>query len=411
MKIGQAAKKFSVPVTSIYYYIKHGLLVPPVNRGQYIFDEKTLSDLEWLLELKKMEFPLEVIHRLLSLRRISGLAPQEDREEVLRLFAEQDIVLDERIESLARAQQILRSSMNTFRAGDGEAVNTGVPLKMLRLLVCPVCGGELRAQNASMDSRYIFDAEMSCRCGYSARIQNGILLTPNRNTSFYDKPDTIRELYRDLPSATLSLFERSYNWLGESLTRAGTAGKVLWESYVNAWFFLHNHMELLNEGTELIVTDKFPETLAAYKELIDRSGRGYDILYIADAGVAPPIKRKSVDISVDFFATNEHNFYHDDFWPDYMYSYLKDGGLAAGVYFYFDGGERSRKNLLRSYPESSSNNFNRSFFQKGICSNYQLLSQFDCGYSTDSGANLGLGFHEKGDKLHLLAYEAVKNKK
>ena len=75
MKIGQAAKKFSVPVTSIYYYIKHGLLVPPVNRGQYIFDEKTLGDLEWLLELKKMEFPLEVIHRLLSLRRISGLVP------------------------------------------------------------------------------------------------------------------------------------------------------------------------------------------------------------------------------------------------------------------------------------------------------------------------------------------------
>ena len=40
MKIGQAAKKFAVPVTSIYYYIKHGRRVPPVSRGQYVFDEE-----------------------------------------------------------------------------------------------------------------------------------------------------------------------------------------------------------------------------------------------------------------------------------------------------------------------------------------------------------------------------------
>lgn len=411
MKIGQAAKKFAVPVTSIYYYIKHGLLVPPVSRGQYVFDEKTLSDLEWLLTLKQMEFPLEVIHRILSLRRISGLMPQEDRDELRKMFAEQDRALEEKIETLTHAQQLLRSSVSLLGAGDCEIVDTGVPLKMLRLLACPVCGGELRAQNASMDSRYIFEAEMNCRCGYSARIQNGILLTQNRNTSFYDKPDTIRELYRDLPSATLSLFERSYHWLGECLTKAGTSGKVMWESYVNAWFFLHNHTELLLDGTELIVTDKFPETLLAYKEVIDRCGRGLDILYIADAGTAPPIKKKCVDITVDFFATNEHNFYHDDFWPNYMSAYLKDGGLAAGVYFYFDGGERSMKNLLRSYPEASRNNFSSRFFRKELRSNYKLLSQFDCGFSTDSGANLGLGFHEKGDKLHLLAYEAVKEKR
>ena len=206
MKIGQAAKKFAVPVTSIYYYIKHGLLVPPVSRGQYVFDEKTLSDLEWLLTLKQMEFPLEVIHRILSLRRISGLMPQEDRDELRKMYAEQDRALEEKIETLTHAQQLLRSSVSLLGAGDCEIVDTGVPLKMLRLLACPVCGGELRAQNASMDSRYIFEAEMNCRCGYSARIQNGILLTQNRNTSFYDKPDTISctGIFRRLRSACSS---------------------------------------------------------------------------------------------------------------------------------------------------------------------------------------------------------------
>lgn len=406
MKIGQAAKKFSIPITSIYYYIKHGLLVPPVERGQYVFDEKTIEDLVWLLELKQMEFPLEIIHRMLSLRRISGFAPKEDREELLRLFCAQDFALESQIETLTYAQQKLRSGMSALGQGREEAACTGVPLKMLRLLICPICGGELRALNASMDSRYIFDADMSCRCGYSARIQSGILLTPNRNTSLYDKPDTTRELYLDLPSATLSLFERSYHWLGDRLSKEGTSGKVLWESYINAWFFLHNHIELLTENTELIVTDKFPETLAAFKEVIDRGKGQHDILYIADAGIAPPLKKNSVDIAVDFFATNEHNFYHDDFWPDHMRPYMKKDAFAAGVYFYFEGGKRSMQNLLKNYPEASIRNFNRSFFETNIHLNYRLKSLFDCGCSTDSGANLGLGFHEKGDKLHLLAYEA-----
>lgn len=116
MKIGQAAKKFAVPVTSIYYYIKHGLLVPPVSRGQYVFDEKTLSDLEWLLTLKQMEFPLEVIHRVLSLRRISGLMPQEDRDELRKMFAKQDRALEEKIETLTHAQQLLRSSLSLLGA-------------------------------------------------------------------------------------------------------------------------------------------------------------------------------------------------------------------------------------------------------------------------------------------------------
>ena len=80
--------------------------------------------------------------------------------------------------------------------------------------------------------------------------------------------------------------------------------------------------------------------------------------------IAPPIKKKCVDITVDFFATNEHNFYDDYFWPDYMSAYLKDGGVAAGVYFYFDGGKRFMKNLLRSYPEASRNNFSSRFFRK-----------------------------------------------
>ena len=35
---------------------------------------------------------------------------------------------------------------------------------------------------------------------------------------------------------------------------------------------------------------------------------------------------------------------------------------------------------------------------------FELLYQEDCGCITDSGNNLGFGFHVKGEKMHLLPY-------
>ena len=72
MKIGQVVQRYGIPVNTLYFYINNGLLVPPRRNSQYVFDPHTLEELEWLLELKELEFPLKTIHRLLSLRRISS---------------------------------------------------------------------------------------------------------------------------------------------------------------------------------------------------------------------------------------------------------------------------------------------------------------------------------------------------
>ena len=123
-----------------------------------------------------------------------------------------------------------------------------------------------------MSQKYVFQAALRCGCGYSAAIRDGILQTKNVNTSLYDKPDTTRELYRDLPSMTLSLYERSYHWLEDHIRNRVPHGRVWLEGYVNAWFFFHNHLELLDRSDCLIVIDKFPETLLAYKAVIERQG-------------------------------------------------------------------------------------------------------------------------------------------
>ena len=86
MRIGEVSRRYHISVDNLYYYINYGLLVPPKPRGQYVFDETVLQDLEWILELKELNFTLREIHMLLSLKRISGLADSQDMEELKAVY-------------------------------------------------------------------------------------------------------------------------------------------------------------------------------------------------------------------------------------------------------------------------------------------------------------------------------------
>ena len=64
------------------------------------------------------------------------------------------------------------------------------------------------------------------------------------------------------------------------------------------------------------------------------------------------------------------------------------------------------RKLLADDPEASPNNFNIRWFFQELKQNFHLLETSDCGFSLDSGDNLGLGFHIPGEELHLQPYFA-----
>ena len=320
MRIGKVSQIYHISVDNLYYYINYGLLVPPRPKGQYVFDQATIKDLEWILELKELDFSLREIHRLLSLRRISNFA---DSQDILEL----------------------------------------------------------------------------------AHIHHGIFLTPNKNKNLQDTPDVNRELYKDLPPELISMFQRSYNWMLRKIEEKDLHRKVVAETYINAWFFMHNHLEYLPSDSQYFVIDKYPETLLMYKHLIENQRPDLDILYLADSSTRFPIKPGVIDLHLDFFAVNEHNFYHPTFLYSEIAPFLSPKGELLGTYFYFEGAPKSMKLLLSQYPECYEKNFDLSYFHHSLKeSGFQLLEEEDCGCVTDSGNNLGFGFHVKGEKMHLLPY-------
>jgi DNA-binding transcriptional MerR regulator len=410
MRIGEFAKKHQTPVDSVYYYINLGLLVPQKMGKQYYFDAVCEKDMERIVLYKSWGFSLKDIHNILSLFRISALHPPQDVLDVIN-------IMQNKYDNLQREKEVIEDNQRRIKEAQEHIIRTipqtqsqtsGVPVSMLNLLQCPDCQGQLQMKGTDMNQRFIINSDISCKCGYKAQIRNGIFLTPNKNASKYDWPDLTREFYKDLPPDLISLYQRSYNWMGNQLKRIGTAGKVLMETHINAYFYLQFELQHLDlTGAKIIIADKFPEMLALYKDLIDRQGFEVDILYLADDSTNWPLKPACIDVFLDFFSYNEHQFYRHTSLAAEINPYLAENAYMLGTYFYFVNGHKSMRKLLAEYPEASKENFNIKIFQRELAQHgYNILEENHLGYTVDSGEKWCFDFHITGEEMHLMPYLA-----
>ena len=225
----KVSEKYHISVDNIYYYINYGLLVPPKPRGQYVFDEQTVRDLEWILGLKELDFSLREIPRYPvpeTHLRISKL-PQ-DMEELERNLQGKTRLLQER----NRAQT---ADIGTFGLHiKAMEARENVPQHRYR---CPSFGPAAfalflsAAKSPFLCLRWKWTSALFTKGTYPAPAVTALispqasLMTPNKNENLQDTPDITRELYKDLPPALISTFQRSYNWMLKQIQETGAAQK------------------------------------------------------------------------------------------------------------------------------------------------------------------------------------------
>lgn len=408
MKIGEVSKLFNISSDTLRYYINLGIIVPHRKGHLFEFDESTLNDIKWILKLKAMNFSLNEIYDIISLRRVSNWVEPEDIEDYIFKLKEKKGFIGAKLLHLKESIKKIDEEISTFSYVVNYKINkTGVPLKSLEYLYCPLCGKQLSVENAKISRKYIYDGILICGCGYEIEIIDGIVITKNKNASLYDKPDLTRELYKDIPSDLVTLFQKSYNWMLKKLNETDLKNKVILETHVNAYFFLYTHLKKINGEGLFIIIDKFPETLYMYKEKIEFLGLDLDILYIADSSCNYPLKNGSVDLLIDFFGTNEHCIYKNTFLINDIPKYLKEKSEITGTYFYFEPFSKSIKQLTREYPENYESNFNLAEFKKSLNEEKFKIDDYEeIGFTNDSGDNLAFSFHLKGEKMSLYAFDA-----
>lgn len=410
MRIGILSKRYNISVDSLYYYINIGLLVPLRKNKQYCIDETCERDLQLILTYKRWGFSLKEIHSILTRYRISSMQQPEDVMYIVSTMQRKYVQLQKDIDELVRKQREINEAkeklLHTIKETPHSTI--GVPLSMLDLLMCPNCEKPFQFSNAKMTRRYIIDAEIICPCGYKAEIRDGILITANKNTSEYDRPDLQREFYRNIPDEIISIYQRAYNWMGESMDKIGLEGKVVLETHLNAYFslqFERNHLE--KQSCKIILIDKFPEILLLYKDFLERCNTDIDILFIADNSMEWPLVHGKVDIFVDFFSSNEHHFYNRSHLINDIKHFLAPASHVVGTYFFFPNAQLSIQNLLRDYPEAYHYNFNLSSFIAAMKeAEFTKIDSSLIGTTSNIGNNWCFGFMEKGEDISLLSFLA-----
>lgn len=409
MKTGEFIRKYNISKDAVRHYINIGLLIPDGCNTKYNFTERECRDIEIILKMKNQRFSLQQIHRFLDIVRVSNMTEPESNEAVLEIFHNKKNELEQEIKDIRQICSSLQSDIEKFSPDVGTFEVTGVPINALRLFACPFCGDSLRLENASLNSKYILNANLECSCGYKAKIGDGILRTGNMYTAPYDKPDLMRGLYRDVSENFVSYMQKCADNLLEELKKRDLKNRVVLEGHINGYFFLYNNLKRLEKNCVYIITDKYPEMLEMYKRNIDRMNLGLDILYIADAKMELPLMAESVDILISFMADNEHSLYFKNSYVHDIKKYLKNDALIAGARLGYKREAKSLEKLAVKYPEGDISGFSYDdadeiYRKEGYEQKCYTVGKFD-----KSTKKYSFTAHIDGEQLAISSFRAENN--
>lgn len=408
MRIGEFSRRFSVTAETVRFYINKGLLVPASKNDRYAFSEQDITDMEFLLHLKSMRFSLSEIHRIMSIKRLSNLDSAEELSDYIAILKrhKKELIreknkLEEVIDDLTYEIQNTTGKHTVMEKRSG-----GVSLAFLPYLACPHCQSNLDIQNCQITGDQIMQGTLTCSCGFSAPIVNGIILGQSGEISIYDGPDVERNCYRMMSPDLITLMQRDYQWILDKLDRTPTKGKLILEDFVNDYCFCHANFEYMDPDALYIVADKFPEVVAMYKNLIDRLNLPNKVLYIAAGSQLLPLRKGCVDVYIDF-ASNEYAIFRPGYATDALERYFHDETFVVGSFWHLPSHARTLEELQRQYPENWKHNFDLKYFSSHLKSHWrQVLAFEDLGFVTDAGEGDSFSYHQRGEKLGLVSYYA-----
>ena len=409
MKIGELAKRCGVSKDTVRYYVEKGLLIPFKKGAQMNFTDREYEDMQFIQKMKQMRFSIREIQAILTLRRLSNFIEPDTIQAYEDMLNQKKQDLHKEINRLQEAYDIVDQELTRYATRkNAKAKAMGVPLTGLSYLYCPYCGRQLMVQNAQISNNCVDEGELICSCGYHARITGGIVDTGNRYTGNYDRPDLKRGLYRNVGEEFVTGFQKSSDLVYHRLTELDTKGKVVMETNINGYFFLYNCIQNVEKDCLYIITDRYPEMLKMYKQLIEMLQLDLHILFIADDSDHFPIKDGCVDILLDFYGSNEQFLYKQKGFLQEYCRYLKETAVILGALFGFDGNSRSVTQVSRYYPECSP----IALDAKKMLHTYEeggyAIQSTEVAVSLHTYHKYSFACHQDGERLIQYYYEAWK---
>jgi DNA-binding transcriptional MerR regulator len=397
MRIGKFAENNELSIDTIRHYMDFGLILPAKQGGQYFFDTSCQRDLEEILKLKDMGFTLSEIKDIFMFRKLGKLTPYQEDEYYRTFFINKLRNVEKGIEELKEAKERLEEKLQEFsQSRDNGSFTMGVDLRVLNLLQCISCGGNLILSNGSINNNQIIDGTLKCACGREYAIDNGILKVDDEYRERHLDFDYgyIREYINVTDADYLDNLYKGMEWSYKKMDFNVLNNKVLLELGSGIGFFLRYIYNNLPEDCIYIAVDHDMSRHRFLKDMLEKADCKRNIIFICADFLKIPVKDKSVDMLLDISGTSNYSFTHEKFLLGEIDSYIKNDAYLLGSYIMF-------KNFTPDsmVKEEYRKNFNLKNVKQEIGSlSYKLIDERTSDYLDEGGKYES--YFKKGEKVY-----------
>ena len=406
MKIGKFAEKYGVTLDAVRYYLERGLLVAQKRGEQYFFTDADGKDLEKIIELKNMEFSLNAISDLLTVQRLSGENTDVFRNYYMPYLIRQKDEIDSEVVRLKVLAGTISSRIDDLRQEDKKSAMTlGLPISSLEILVCPGCKSSLHLKEGSLQDNMVIKADLSCGCGYSARISEGIFIddTAVRKKLMGNRPMPTKEEFLKSSSQTyINYLYQTMAAMKKYLDYSDEKPGYILELNNCVGFFLVQYISYLPENTVYILVDYDLERMERLKKNLEMYYRHKKFIFLCCDYDQLPLKDRTIDAMVDFGMTRHYKTETCRYLPDIILDRLRPQGKYVSSSIYF--GEASKVSPRTRDPK------------REYCPDMQMKKLKDAGLEIRDHCSVGPAIQEKSsggelDEMELfqLVVNAAKN--
>lgn len=354
MKIGSFARKFNTNISTVRFYVNHGLLSPKRDGGQYDFDKECVQDMERILKYKDYYFSLEEIQLLFFLEKASNFRDElilDVCADIMRKKQRELIEEKDKLEGLIKDLSGEIQDLKVIEPTKDE--EAGFPILLIPQLACPRCQSPLELLSASLAQGSIREALLSCDCDYQAEIKDGIILgqgyqedTPFKAfenvESVMAMKDQFSPIYRRLVTkAYLNMFHQlSSNLKEKNLFMVGPF----------TFNFILEYAHRFSGSNTFLIFDPSYNRIKKIKQYLT-GGETCSFVFYVGKPENIPLKRGIFDYYVDDYSTVNSLFTYNDYHTEKIAPFLKRHGEVAGIFTAYEKAPQSLRNFRENHPD------------------------------------------------------------
>jgi len=305
------------------------------------------------LKYKEYNFSLEEIQLLFFMEKTSRFKDEVIIEVCLDLLNKKRKLLIEEKNSLTKIIDDLEKEIENLPVTIKEDTpDAGIPYSMIPLLYCPDCQVPLKLESATFSDGSIKKGNLSCECGYTSTVVDGIILCEDyvEETPFkaFENIESIMAMKDQLSPTYRKLIAKTYIWMYKQIISQMDGNKLILTGPF-AFNFLLEYIEKLGKDNLFIIFDPSLKRIAKLKKYL--SSWNYNIAFIVGKPSFLPIKSEMIDLFIDDYSTVNSLFTYNTFSTENIAPLLKESGEVIGIFNTYVKAAKSIRDFKKDHPD------------------------------------------------------------